>query len=109
MKKLNRTGNRAEAIRARGGMSIFLLVFTILATMVTPALTDDDDHTVSCYLGSPVIGNYVGNVTVYTPDTAARACNILYYACKGKCTGCFSDFDLTEDVCYDNQGRRFLK
>jgi hypothetical protein len=46
---------------------------------------------------------------VFSPEAASTQCNALYYACKGKCYGCFSDFDLGGEVCYDSAGKRFLQ
>jgi hypothetical protein len=109
MEKLEQVRKGIEILGMGGSMRVFLVVFTFLSLMVTPALTDDGIITVSCYQGDPVTGNYVGNLTVPSPESAAQKCNALYFGCGGKCTGCFSDFDLTEDVCYDSKGRRFLK
>lgn len=81
-----------------------------LAAVGPPGLPveNGDDISVSCYLNSDE-GSYLGSLMTFAPETSAEMCNRIYYACKGKCFGCFSDFDLSEDVCYDNQGRRFLK
>ena len=84
----------------------------VLATVIMqapPAYTDGENISVSCYKGNLDMGNYVGNVMIFDPGAAGQSCNSLYYDCKGKCFGCFSDFDLSEEVCYDNAGRRFLK
>jgi hypothetical protein len=91
---------------AAAGVVAFLLVAT---SLVNSAYTQDENIEVSCYKGNTEEGNYVGNLTVNTPENAGQDCNSNYYQCQGECLGCFPDSDFTEDVCYDNEGRRFLK
>ncbi len=79
-------------------------VLVVAAASVQPAHTDENLN-VSCYLD----GSYLGTVMVFTPESAGSTCNSINYSCKGKCYGCFSDFDLGGDVCYDNAGRKFLR
>ena len=93
--------NRSGAIRMAG----IAVVVAVVALSMTPAYTGDENISVSCYEDD----NYLGTVMTFSPETAGQICNSLYYSCKGKCYGCYSDFDLTEDVCYDNAGRKFLK
>ncbi len=68
----------------------------------------EDSISVSCYNleKSPHI---LGNVVVYDPYRAAMACNSVYYECKGRCVGCFSDSDYLDVVCADASGTIFLK
>ncbi len=86
-----------------------ITVVAALLFPVTTAFPDGENITVSCYRGDQSQGDYMGNVTVFAPETAGQSCNSLYYNCRGKCYGCFSDFDLSEDVCYDNTGKKFLR
>jgi hypothetical protein len=74
-----------------------------------PAHTYSEVITVSCYKGNPDDGNYIGNLTVPDPENAVQGCNSLYSDCQGKCDGCFVDSDITEDVCYDKSGKKYLK
>ncbi len=68
----------------------------------------DESITVSCYnLQKSEIP--VGNVVVYDTSQAAGACNSMYYDCKGRCVGCFTDSDYTDTVCITASGRMFLK
>jgi len=84
----------------------------VLLAAVTLSVTSahaDDNISVACYRGDMGNGAYLGTILVFSPDAAGQMCNSLYYGCGGKCFGCFSDFDLSEDVCYDSSGRKFLK
>jgi hypothetical protein len=69
----------------------------------------DRSLSVTCYLGNPNDRNTLGDITVRGPESAGPTCNSLYYSCKGRCFGCFSDFDLSEDICVDSNGRKFLR
>ena len=64
---------------------------------------------VTCYLGNPNDGQTLGNITVPTPSEAGASCNSLNYSCRGRCFGCYSDFDLSEDICVDSSGRKYLR
>ena len=86
-----------------------VVVLAVLVMPVSSAFTDGESISVSCYKGDKGQGDYLGNMTVFAPESAGQSCNSFYYACYGKCYGCFSDFDLSEDVCYDSAGRKFLK
>jgi hypothetical protein len=74
-----------------------------------PAHTYSEVVTVSCYKGNPNNGTYIGDLTVPAAEDAARGCNSLYADCQGNCDGCFSDSDITEDVCYDKSGKKYLE
>jgi hypothetical protein len=69
----------------------------------------DRSLSVTCYLGNPNDRNSMGDITVRGPESAGPTCNSLYWSCKGRCFGCFSDFDLSEDICVDSSGRKFLR
>lgn len=86
-----------------------VVLFAVLAMPIPVAFTGDENINVSCYRGNQGEGEYLGTVMAFSPESAGQKCNSLYYSCNGKCYGCFSDFDLSEDVCYDNAGRKFLK
>jgi len=78
------------------------------STLINPP-DSDQNITVTCYLGNPSNMNTLGSLTVFTQVAAGPSCNSMFYDCKGYCFGCFSDFDLTEDICVDNSGRKFLR
>lgn len=65
--------------------------------------------TVTCYQGNPNAGGRTLGTIQAMPPQAGSTCNSLYYDCQGHCYGCYSDFDLSEDVCVDNAGRRFIR
>jgi len=91
-----------------------LLLGTIIAGLLVVAMGPiaqafaDESISVTCYnlqdSESPV-----GNAVVYDTSLAARACNSLYYNCKGRCVGCFTDQDYLDSVCVDVRGTMFLK
>lgn len=85
------------------------VVLGVLVMPVSSAFTDGESVSVSCYKGNPDQKEFLGSMMVFAPELAGQSCNSFYYNCYGKCFGCFSDFDLTEDVCYDSSGRKFLK
>ncbi len=94
------------------GFIIAFAVTAILGVKTADTLVSvsySESVRVSCLKGNPEDGNYVGDVTVPDPENAGRICNSLYGECGGKCKGCFADSDITEDVCYDETGRKFLK
>ena len=64
---------------------------------------------VTCYLGNPNDNQSLGSITVNGPAAAGATCNSFNYSCQGRCFGCYSDFDMSEDVCVDAAGRRFLR
>lgn len=100
--------------RKRGAaVKAAVLVVTFLAAAAIPMKTAytysyGEVVTISCYKGNPADGNYVGDLTVPNPENAGQSCNSLYDDCEGECSGCFSDSDITEDVCYDKAGKKFL-
>lgn len=69
----------------------------------------DQSFSVTCYLGNPNDKQSLGSITVNSPAEAGINCNSLNYACRGRCFGCYSDFDLSEDICVDASGRKFLR
>lgn len=69
----------------------------------------DQTLTVTCYLGNPNDNQSMGNIIVNSPTAAGAACNSLNYICQGRCFGCYADFDLSEDVCVDSSGRKFIR
>lgn len=92
------------------GVTILLLTVILVAIIpVDAAWTYDEVVSVSCYEGNPEDGSCIGTLTVPFPENSAQGCNSMYSDCKGKCVGCVSDFDITENVCYDSTGRKFLK
>lgn len=91
-------------------VTVFLVTLIIAAIIpVNAAQAYSEVVSVSCYEGDPETGNIIGDLTVPVPENAGQGCNSMYSDCMGKCSGCVSDFDLSEDVCYDSAGRKFLK
>lgn len=64
--------------------------------------------TVTCYLGNPNNRQSLGSISV-NAQAAGANCNSLYYDCQGRCYGCYSDFDMSEDICVDSSGRKYLR
>ena len=94
--------------------SPMLLLGSIIAGLLFVAMGPiaqvfaDESISVSCYnLQNSEIS--VGNAVVYDTSQAASACNSLYYNCKGRCVGCFTDQDYLDSVCVDVNGTMFLK
>ena len=80
-----------------------------LSSATVNMVDPDRSISVTCYLGNPNDRNTQGDITVRGPESAGPTCNSLYFACKGRCFGCFSDFDLSQDICVDSSGRKFLR
>ncbi len=64
---------------------------------------------VTCYLGNPNDGKSVATIMIQGAASTGSSCNSMFYDCKGRCFGCFSDSDLSQDICVDNNGRKFLR
>lgn len=84
------------------GVCILLLI--ALSGSVAPTLADES-VTVACYAGN----QSVGSVVVFNLADAARACNSMYYDCRGRCVGCIYDYDYVHDVCVDVSSRTYLR
>ena len=104
------------AVPARGGDTLPTLPSSGsagLPTLTTSSLSvtamPDQNLSVTCYLGNPNDNQSLGGITVNSPAMAGPTCNSLNYACQGRCFGCYADFDLSEDVCVDAAGRRFIR
>ncbi len=95
-------GERVFHILKVIGACIFFL--TLQFVLIAPTFADDSISIV-CY----VDGEPVGNVAVFNIADAARSCDITYYDCRGRCVGCFHDFDYVENVCVDLTGNTFLR
>lgn len=101
---------------AKIGGAAGVIIITLLVAGAIPVKTsraanscDCDEATlVSCYKGNTEEGNYIGDLTAPIPEIASQSCNSQYAACQRECSGCFADYDITEDVCYDRAGRKFL-
>ncbi len=61
---------------------------------------------VSCFKGNLDAGNYIGSLTVSSPQNAGRRCNSVYYDCQGECLGCLVDPNRGFQVCFDDEGRQ---
>jgi len=80
----------------------------LLATGFMAPASADESFSISCYK-DPGSDLSVGSVVVYDVSLAARSCNSMYYDCRGRCIGCYHDFDYIDNVCVDMQGNTFLK
>ena len=63
----------------------------------------------SMYLGNPNDGISVATIMIQGAASAGPSCIAMFYDCKGRCFGCFSDSDLSQDICMDNNSRKFLR
>lgn len=75
---------------------------------VTIRPVQDQNISVTCYLGNPNDRNSLGEIMVHSATEAGTICNAMNFACRGNCFGCFSDFDLSQDICVDASGKKFL-
>jgi hypothetical protein len=100
----NKLQKRITTLMKAGILSGIVLLVTGL---MAPALADES-ISVSCYK-DPKSEWPVGSARVYDVAEAAQACNSMYYDCKGKCIGCYHDFDYIDSVCVDMWGNTFLK
>ena len=78
-------------------------------TATIQPVPQDQNISVTCYVGNPNDRNSLGDIMVNSPGAAGPTCNAMFFSCKGACFGCFSDFDLSQDICVDNAGRKFLR
>lgn len=109
----NRSEKRSASVKA---VPIFIVLAAAAALAeptysqgVDPGSIQDEIVSVSCFKGNLDAGNYVGSLTVTTPQNAGKRCNSVYsYDCQGVCLGCFTD-NLGAQVCYDNEGQKFPK
>ncbi len=93
---------------------LILMVLAVTTSLVEQAYAlgkEPDDVegervNVSCFKGNLDAGNYIGNLTVTSPQNAGRRCNSVYYDCEGECLGCFTDPDRGVQVCFDDEGRQ---
>ena len=89
------------------GVALLSMIVIILTGFMAPAFADQT-ISISCY-NEAKSSLPLGNVAVFDVALAARACNSMYYDCKGRCIGCYQDSDYIDNVCVDMQGNTFLK
>lgn len=82
---------------------------TLSSSNLNMATMAEQTLSVTCYLGNPNDGNNLGSITVNSPAAAGPTCNSFNYSCQGRCFGCYADFDLSEDVCVDSAGRKYIR
>ena len=82
---------------------------TLSASSLSVTAMPDQNLSVTCYLGNPNDNQSLGGITVNGPALAGPTCNSINYSCQGRCFGCYSDFDLSEDICVDASGRKFIR
>ncbi len=82
---------------------------SLSSSPVSVTAMPDRTLSVTCYLGNPNDQQTLGSITVNSAESAGPTCNSLYYTCRGRCFGCFADFDLSEDICVDGSGRKYVR
>ncbi len=82
-------------------------IVLLAAGLMAPVFADES-ISISCYTDAKSSWS-VGSVAVFNVSEAAQACNSLYHDCRGKCIGCYQDFDYIDNVCVDIRGNTFLK
>jgi hypothetical protein len=83
---------------------------SLSSSSLNMAAVPDRALSVTCYLGNPNNNQSLGgSLMVNTPEAAGPTCNSLNFACQGRCFGCYADFDLSEDICVDAAGRKFIR
>ena len=80
-----------------------------LGTATIQPVQQEQNISATCYLGNPNDRNSLGDIMVMSPEAAGPTCNSMFFNCRGGCFGCFSDFDLAQDICVDNSGKKFLR
>ena len=105
---------KADRLQEKGSLLSLLFriaLLSVMAVMVTgfigPAFGDESTN-VSCYKDAQSSWS-LGSVAVYDVAEAVQACNTMYYDCRGRCIGCYQDFDYADNVCVDMRGNTFLK
>jgi hypothetical protein len=83
------------------------MAMTIFMTVMQLILPVSAEESISAYCYRD--GRSIGSVAIFDVSNAALACNNFFYDCKGKCIGCFHDFDYVDYVCVDTSGRTFLR
>jgi len=96
---------KSSKIRNHILIGMAIVIFLTLIQIIS-SVSADDSITAYCYRDSRLS---LGSVVIFDTSTAATACNNVYYDCKGKCIGCFHDFDYVDYVCVDKSGRTFLR
>jgi hypothetical protein len=82
---------------------------SINTSPLSTAAMPDRSLTATCYIGNPNNKQSLGSIVVATPEAAGPTCNSFYYSCQGRCFGCYADFDLSEDICVDPAGKKFIR
>jgi hypothetical protein len=109
-KKVTKEGRRQmkclQGLKIRKHMltGLGLVIFLTIVQIVLP-VSAEESIAVYCYRD----GSSIGSAVVFDVTNAANACNSLYYDCRGKCIGCFNDYDFIDYICVDRSGRTFLR
>jgi len=92
-------------------MAFGSLLVTVTGMVAPPSASADFDssYEVACYIGNPNNNKNIGSITVFDISSAGAACNATFINCQGKCVGCVNDFELDGTICYDNNGKKYLK
>ena len=105
--KRDRLQKRGSLLSLLFGVALLSVIVVIVAGCMAPAFADES-ISVSCYKDAKSSWS-LGRVVVYDVSEAAQACNSFYYDCRGRCIGCYQDFDYADNVCVDMRGNTFLK
>jgi hypothetical protein len=99
----NRNSFRKGLLKALcGGLAAIALLFC--SSMIVNA-----GESLSCYKGDKDNRIYVGDISGADFQNAADECNSFYGDCNGECYGCYLEEDSSNEVCVDNQGKKFIR
>lgn len=102
----------AEAMRSSVDEALPQLQPSTLPTLPPADVTSVTPNTmvsVTCFIGNPNNEDEVGSLGIFSAAQAARSCNETFFDCRGKCYGCYLDFDYGEEVCMDAAGKKYLR
>ena len=103
----DRLGKRDSILAMLFTVGILSEIVLIVTGFMVPAFADES-ISIACYKDAKSSLS-LGRGVVYDVAEAAQACNSMYYDCRGRCIGCYQDFDYVDNVCVDMQGDTFLK
>jgi len=103
----DRFQKRGSRLSMLFGVALLSVMVVITVGFMAPVFADDSVN-ISCYKDAKSSWS-LGNVAVYDVAEAAQACNTMYFDCRGRCIGCYQDFDYVDSVCVDMRGNTFLK
>jgi hypothetical protein len=105
--KRDRLQQRGSLLSLLFGVALLSMMVVMVTGFMAPVFADES-ISISCYKDAKSSWS-LGRVVVYDVAEAAQACNSFYYDCRGRCIGCYQDFDYADNVCVDIRGNTFLK